>query len=136
MPTHQAQPKRDPGDVFPWKQRGALASLLPDKDSEWYGWINAMAPGPSALHVVGTFAVANPGVLPVLSQRVPQGINPTILQLELSFVQQPGVWPDIVVYKQARFDKVLCPSATEPTIVEVLCDTSPVATIKPVKLVQ
>lgn len=86
---------------------------------DWHAWINAMPPGPNSLHVVGEVQVGNPGVVPELTVREPQGINPAILLLDLHLVQRPGMWPQVMTWKQARFDKVLAPRAPRPTQVEV-----------------
>jgi hypothetical protein len=65
-----------------------------------------MPPKPDDFHIVGEVQAPNPGVDPLLVPRTPQGINPRILLLDLVLVQRPGVWPQIVVWKQARYDKV------------------------------
>jgi hypothetical protein len=100
----------------------------------WHAWINTMPPGPARLHVVGDVEVGNPGIDPVLTEKVPQGINPAILLLDLHLVQQPGVWPQVVTCKQARFDKVLAPGAARYTEVEVFAGSQSIAKI-PVKIV-
>jgi hypothetical protein len=41
-----------------------------------------------------------------LVEKYPQGFNPTILFLELILVQRPGIWPQVVVAKQVRFEKL------------------------------
>lgn len=85
-------------------------SCLPCKDAktrDWYAWINRMPPPPDELHVVGEVLVPNPGVDPLLVPKEPQGINPQILLLELFLCQRPGNWPQVLVWKQARYDKVL-----------------------------
>lgn len=82
---------------------------LPCKDAQtqdWYAWINLMPPPPDDFHVVGEVYVPNPGVDPFLTPRVPQGTNPTILQLDLYLCQQPGIWPQVFVWKPVRYDKV------------------------------
>ena len=136
MSSETIQPQRDPGDAWPWKAKGKLASILPGNDGEWYGWVNVMPAGPHSVHVVGTIAVANPGVDVVLLQRIPSGINPTILQLTLSFVQLPGIWPDVVVLKQARFDKVLAPNAIRPESAEIFEENISIAKIDSLPVIQ
>jgi hypothetical protein len=42
-----------------------------------------------------------------LTKRHPQGFNPEILILDLSLIQQPGVWPQIVTCAQARYDEIV-----------------------------
>lgn len=75
--------------------------------SNWYAWIDLMPPPPNHFHVVGDVMVANPGVDVFLTPKVPQGINPTILLLDLILIQRPGFWPQVLTIKQARFDKVM-----------------------------
>jgi hypothetical protein len=72
----------------------------------WYAWINKMPPPPDEFHVVGEVQVSNPGVEVVLTPRVPQGINPRILLLDLVLVQRPGIWPQIVVTRRAEYHQI------------------------------
>ncbi len=72
---------------------------------DWYAWLDLMPPSPDDLHVIGEVSVSNPGVDPILVTRTPQGINPRILLLDLLLCQRPGIWPQVLVWKQARFDK-------------------------------
>ncbi len=65
-----------------------------------------MPPPPDEFHVVGDVEVSNPGVEVLLTPRIPQGINPRILLLDLVLVQRPGIWPQIVVTRRARYDKI------------------------------
>ena len=55
------------------------------------------------VHVTGLVRVPNPGVTPVLSYAVPQGINPDILLLRLDLVQAPGFWPSVLVMKPVTY---------------------------------
>ncbi|HJU40844.1 MAG TPA: hypothetical protein VJ724_14835, partial [Tahibacter sp.] len=77
----------------------------------WYAWINKMPPPPDDFHVVGEVEVPNPGIEALLTVRSPQGINPDILLLDLHLFQKPGVWPQVVTWVQARYDKVLKPGS-------------------------
>ncbi len=97
--------QHDPGDVFPWKVNG-FAGFAEDSKG-WYAWLNTMPPKPDDLHVVGEVIVSNPGVRARLTMRYPQGINPAILILDLTLVQEPGIWPAVLANAQARFDRVL-----------------------------
>ena len=74
--------------------------------SNWYAWNNLMPPPPNDFHVIGDVEVPNPGVQVLLTERVPQGISPIEILLDIHLHQLPGIWPQIVVSKQARFDKV------------------------------
>jgi hypothetical protein len=64
-----------------------------------------MPPSPDDLHVLGEVYVPNPGVEPTLVMKEPQGINPRILLLDLILCQKPGMWPQVFVWKQVRYDK-------------------------------
>jgi hypothetical protein len=95
---------------------------------DWYAWLNIMPPGPKQLHVIGDVQVGNPGVDAILVEHEPQGINPTILLLDLVLIQQPGIWPQHVVWKQVRYNKL----GKNPAYgsVEILHDGASVASIK------
>ena len=72
---------------------------------DWYAWNDLQPPGPPHFHVVGEVQVPNPGVHTLLVPKTPQGINPSILLLDLYLKQEPGTWPDVVVWVPARYDK-------------------------------
>ena len=95
----------------------------------WYAWLNLMPPKPDDLHVVGDVEVANPGVQAELHERVPQGINPAILQLDLHLVQRPGIWPQVVSWAQCRYDRIVCPGMSAYTHVEIFHGGTSVAMI-------
>ncbi|MFZ5637890.1 MAG: hypothetical protein ACOY82_15015 [Pseudomonadota bacterium] len=94
-----------------------------------YAWLNLMPPKPDDFHVVGEVEVGNPGVQAELHERVPQGINPAILQLDLHLVQRPGVWPQVTTWVQCRYDRIVCPGAATHTQVEIFHDGQPIALI-------
>ncbi len=73
----------------------------------WYAWNNRMPGGPGGFHVVGEVEVGNPGIIAILTPKVPQGINPQILLLDLHLRQRPGVWPRVVTWAGARFDSAI-----------------------------
>lgn len=98
---------------------------------DWYAWNNLMPPRPDAFHLVGEVQVPNPGVDVLLVPRNPQGINPQILLIDLVLVQQPGIWPQMVIWKPARYDKV----KVTYTNVEIFFDNQSIASI-PVDNVQ
>jgi len=95
---------------------------------DWYSWLNLMPPPPDEFHVVGEIYVPNPGVDPLLAPRHPQGINPEILLLDLHLRQQPGNWPQTLVWRSARYDKV--GPRTKYARVQVFCDEKVVADMK------
>jgi hypothetical protein len=94
---------------------------------DWYSWVNLMPPPPDDFHVTGEVLVGNPGVQAELVPRVPQGIKPAILLLDLHLVQRPGMWPQVMTWVQARYDRVLLPGAIRYTDVEVFDGGSPIA---------
>ena len=126
-------PLRDPGDAFPWKPVGFAG--FSKASPGWYAWLDTMPPGPNHLHVVGDVLVSNPGVLAVLTMREPQGTNPKILILDLSLVQQPGMWPAVMSHAQSRFDRFL-PSGPSPyQSVEVYLGATKIVTIDHIQIV-
>jgi hypothetical protein len=72
---------------------------------DWYAWNDLQPTGPPRFHVVGEVQVPNPGVHALLVPKSPQGINPSILLLDLYLKQDPGIWPQVVVWVPARYDK-------------------------------
>lgn len=89
---------------------------------DWHAWLNTMPPKPDDLHVMGDILVGNPGVQPTLTMREPQGINPTILMLDLHLVQQPGMWPQVMTCASARFDRVMPPKAPNYQSIEIFSE--------------
>jgi len=79
------------------------------QNRDWYAWIDVMPPPPNHFHVVGEVFVANPGVEAVVAVKEPQGTNPAILLLDLHLTQKPGMWPQVMTWIQARYDKTLTP---------------------------
>lgn len=73
----------------------------------WYAWLNLMPPKPDDLHVEGLVEVPNPGVIPKLVGRVSQNTNPDVLLLNLFLAQQAGVWPPVISWSVARYDRVV-----------------------------
>jgi hypothetical protein len=74
---------------------------------DWYAWLNEMPPKPNDFHVTGEVLVPNPGVDIELVTHSPQGFNPRILILDLLLIQRPGIWPQVLTWKPARYDKVV-----------------------------
>jgi hypothetical protein len=109
------------------KHEGSCVPCANTKSRDWYAWINRMPPPPDEFHVVGEVYVSNPGVEPFLTPKVPQGINPSILLLDLYLIQKPGVWPDVLVWKPVRYDKVA--PGVKYTQVQVFCGKEVIADI-------
>lgn len=73
--------------------------------SDFSAWINTQPPGPFKLIVKGKVVTNAGNLLPELSERVPQGINPRILILDLSIKQSGGAGTADVAPRDVRFDK-------------------------------
>lgn len=101
----------------------------------WQAWLNTMPPKPDDFHVTGDVLVSNPGVVPMLSMREPQGINPAILMLDLHLYQQPGNWVQVVTCNPARFDRVMPPNSVRYESVEIYSDGDRIATIDQISVV-
>lgn len=97
------------------------------KTKDWYAWINKMPPPPNDFHVAGEVLVPNPGVEPIIVPREPQGINPKVLLLDLFLHQKPGVWPQVMIWKPARYEKVGNISYTK---VNIFCSNTMIAEIE------
>jgi hypothetical protein len=86
---------------------------------DWHAWLNTMPPGPHELHVAGDVLVGNPGIKAVLTMKEPQGINPAILMLDLHLVQEPGMWPQVLTWVPAKYNRVMPPKSTNIEAVEI-----------------
>lgn len=107
---------------------------LPCRSTEsqgWYAWLDQMPPGPQKLFVIGEVLVGNPGIEVRLGRKVPQGINPAILLLDLEMRQLPGIWPMVLVWKPVRYEEE---TSIEVTEVDVFCGDAMIAQI-PVDIV-
>ena len=76
------------------------------KTRDWFAWNNLMPPGPFSFYVKGSVEVPNLGVIPKLIYKVPQGINPDILLLNLVLIQLPGKWLQKTDWVNVRYDSV------------------------------
>ena len=108
---------------------------MPDICKEFRAWVNLMPPRPDDFHVIGGVEVGNPGITATLTKRHPQGINPKILLLDLSLVQQPGVWPQVVTCALARYDEILDWKDTYSSV-DIFLGNSVFAKIDHVEVVQ
>lgn len=109
------------------------AGQTPPQTRDWYAWNNKMPPRPDDFHIVGEVLVSNPGVTVSLQRHEPQGINPQILILTLNCTQQDGIWPQVMTWKEARYDKVLVNSSYDS--VQIMFEGSVIQTV-PVDTVQ
>ena len=97
------------------------------KTRDWYAWNDFQPPKPDYFHIVGEVYVPNPGVNPLLVPTEPQGINPSILLLELYLCQASGLWPQIFVWKSVRYDKKITDGYSS---FEIRCDGNVISTGK------
>jgi len=118
----------EPGVSFGANDAGKPVPCKGVETRDWYAWNNKMPPKPDDFHVVGEVQVANPGIDVSLIPRVPQGINPRILLMDLMLRQLPGVWPQVLTWKQVRYDKVMVSSDYDS--VNVFCGDDTIADIK------
>lgn len=107
--------------------KGQVVSCKDALTRDWYAWNNLMPPKPDDFHVVGEVQVGNPGITVTLRPKEHQGINPDILLMDLILVQLPGVWPRVITWAPARYDKVLLNSTYRS--VEIYCDGNRIAEV-------
>ena len=93
----------------------------------WYAWNNRMPIGPGSFHTIGEVEVGNPGIIAILAPKIPQGMNPTILLLDLHLRQRPGMWPQVVTWATARYDSDI----PDPpyTHVQVFCEEQEITNV-------
>ena len=113
--------------IFGIDESGFISAIGPNT-KDWYAWNNLMPPKPDSFHVTGWVEVPNPGVEPYLLYKSPQGPNPSIIFLDLILVQLPGVWPQILVWKQVRYDEI--PSYRNYDLAEIYSDNNVIEQIK------
>ncbi|MBC3809862.1 hypothetical protein [Undibacterium aquatile] len=102
---------------------------------DWHAWLNTMPPKPDDFHVAGDVVVGNPGVEAIFTMREPQGINPTILILDLYLNQKPGNWPQVMTCAPAKFSRVMPPNSTSYQAVEIYSQGQKVGFIDHVSVV-
>ena len=85
----------------------------------WHAWIDRMPPAPARLHVVGEVEVGNPGIAALLVSRDAPDAVAGSLQLHLYLAQRPELWPQVMVWVNASYEKVLIPDDPSIDTVEV-----------------
>ncbi len=68
----------------------------------WFALNNNFPSGPGQFLAFGEIQVGNPGILAILTPRLP-GINLKILLLDLHLIQRPGNWIQKVTWVEASF---------------------------------
>lgn len=125
------------GDYWPWQKGHFDPSAckvfgfegFPSASPGWYAWLNTQPPKLKELHVVGDVLVSNPGATATLTMREPQGGDPKVLILDLTIMQQPGVWPPMMANIQVRFDRVAPSAAPKYGSIEVYLGQTKIVTI-------
>lgn len=97
---------------------------------DWYAWINTQPVGPPSIHVVGGIEVGNPGIEVLLTRRSPGGFNPSILMLDVSLYQKPGMWPQVMTCASTSYHEVLPGKPQAYTSVEIFHDGKLIAKIE------
>ncbi len=70
----------------------------------WRAW--AVTKGQHAKLVVeGIYSQGGPGLVAIVQEAVPQGINPKILMLKVQIAKLPGVWPAVLQPIPAQYAK-------------------------------
>jgi hypothetical protein len=77
------------------------------KTSDWNAWNDVMPPKPDHFHITGKVEVAHAGITPALRERVPQGIDPAVIILDLMLHEKSGPSIPTVQVKDVRLDKEL-----------------------------
>ncbi|UWQ36564.1 hypothetical protein K3552_13775 [Leisingera aquaemixtae] len=73
--------------------------------ADFSAWINLMPPSSGTLIVVGRVVTNGGDLQPKLTERIPQGINPQILILDLTIEQTGGPGTNDVAQRDVRFEK-------------------------------
>ena len=116
------------------RQEGSCKPCTKDtRTRNWYAWLDLMPPTPETLRVNGEVYVANPGIEALLVPTEPQGINPRILMLDLLLCQKPGMWPQVFVWAQAKYERT--GRNLQYDQVDILCGGNIIASV-PVEKVQ
>lgn len=103
-----------------------ILSCEKSKHRNWYAWNNLQPPKPDDFHVTGEIQVPNPGVLAFLVRRDSDDTDHEI-DLQLVLVQQPGAWPSVVSWADARYDRVFKESKFKTA--RIFCNDNVIETI-------
>ena len=92
----------------------------------WNAFCNKMPPKPDNFYVIGEVETSSGNKVPVLKPSVPQGINPSILMLDLTIEDTGLPGPQVIDYREARYDRGSCDGITE---VVIMCEGEPIASM-------
>jgi len=98
------------------------------KTKGFSAWINVMPGAAQDLTVSGQVETGSGTLLPQLTERVPQGINPEILLLDLTIVESGQTGLPVVGFREAIFRRPA--SKGQFTQVEILCKDDTCVSIK------
>jgi hypothetical protein len=85
--------------------RGEPVTLPGIETRDWFAWNNMQPTGLARFHVTGEVRTSNPGMDAVLVPRVPPGVDPATLLLDVVPTQAPGQWLQVGVWVPARYDQ-------------------------------
>jgi hypothetical protein len=118
---------RAPCRVVP--HQGGFMTL---RANPWTAWLDTMPPKPDHINVAGQVEVENSGTAAALTRRIPSGINPTILMLDLTLVKGTGVVPALA---DAKYHAAMQPGEPNFTSVEIYGSGEEVITIDHIDVV-
>lgn len=71
---------------------------------DWSAWRSLMPMSTPSFHVSGRVQVGNPGMTASLSAAVQAQPQPGVLVLLLRTEQRPGIWAQVLSWKECRYD--------------------------------
>jgi hypothetical protein len=78
----------------------------PPNSRKWSVWEDREPPNPPiTLHVAGEVETPATNIVPRLTRRAPQGINPKILMLDLSLEDTGGPGEQVVSYLPVKYEE-------------------------------
>ena len=95
----------------------------------WKAWEDRQPVTPpkgATLHVSGEVETNNGGIVPVLKPKVPQGVDPSILMLDLT-LNETGSGTTDIDYRPAKYEEAV--SQDEHTQVHILWESGIIAKI-------
>jgi len=98
--------------------------------ADWTAWVDLQPPGPPSLHVHGTVEAPTPCHKASLSVRVPPGINPTILQLNLSITPPTGPCTQVVTNIPVAYDDQAYDTGKGYKTVQIFDGNATIATVE------
>jgi hypothetical protein len=104
-----------------------ISKMAKPKTKDWKAWQNLQPIGPPKLIVIGKVETSNANQTPQLSERVPQGVNPKILLLDLT-MQVSGKGGTVMGWQDVRFEKEI--KKDQYSGVDVLWENNSVAQIE------